>query len=233
MKYDTTHKIECFSSLPSTNDYAKAKRAEGKNLIVVARSQTGGRGTKGRSFSSREGGVYLTKLTFYEQFPASRAFEIMSQTAAAVCKTLQAFGVTPKIKWPNDIYVSDKKICGILIENTFSGGFVSASVVGVGINVWNELEPQLQHIATSLLQETGEKICVEEVTETLIQQLLSSHTMNEYLSFVGYMGSMADILQGESRTQGKLLRVDCDGALWVEMQGEEKRFTSAEISVRI
>ena len=233
MKHEKTYTIERFSSLPSTNDYAKAKRAEGKNLIVIARSQTGGRGTKGRSFSSKEGGVYLTKLTFYEQFPATRAFEIMSQTAAAVCKTLQAFGVSPKIKWPNDIYVSDKKICGILIENTFSGAFVGSSVVGIGINVYNALEAELENIATSLLIETGKKISVDDVTEELIKQLLSTHTMDEYLSFVGYMGTTADILQGESRMQGKLLRVDCDGALWVELQGEEKKFTSAEISVRI
>ena len=70
-------KIERFSTLPSTNDYAKEKRGEGKDLIVIARAQTGGRGTKGRIFSSGEGGLYLSKLTFYEDFPAKKAFQII------------------------------------------------------------------------------------------------------------------------------------------------------------
>ena len=124
----------------STNKYAKAQRGAGENLLVVAERQTGGKGTKGRSFCSKKGGVYLSLLTFYQDFPASNAFQIMQGAAAAVCETLAFFGLSPKIKWPNDVYVGGKKICGILIENALKGRYIGSSVVGIGLNVFNEFQ---------------------------------------------------------------------------------------------
>ena len=66
-----TMRIVRFEEISSTNDYVKEQKKYGENLIVIAKRQTGGRGTKGRSFSSNEGGVYLTKLVFYKNFPAA------------------------------------------------------------------------------------------------------------------------------------------------------------------
>ena len=71
-------KIEWLDEIDSTNDYAKKRRADKENLVVVAKRQTGGRGTKGRSFSSGKGGVYLSMLTFYKEFPAKNAFQIIA-----------------------------------------------------------------------------------------------------------------------------------------------------------
>lgn len=226
-------KIEWLDEIASTNDYAKKRRADKENLVVVAKRQTGGRGTKGRSFSSNEGGVYLSALTFYDALPASRAFEIMMGAATAVCNTLQAFGLFPKIKWPNDILVADKKICGILIENTFSGAFVQNAVVGIGINVYNQLPAELKDIATSIYLQTGKTFSVEEVAEKLIEQLQAPHTAEEYTAFIGYMGERAKLLIGNETREAVLLSVDKEGGLWVQLDGEEKRFTSTEISVRI
>ena len=226
-------KIEWLDEIASTNDYAKKRRAEKENLVVVAKRQTGGRGTKGRSFSSNEGGVYLSALTFYDALPASRAFEIMMGAATAVCNTLQAFGLSPKIKWPNDILVADKKICGILIENTFSGAFVQNAVVGIGINVYNQLPAELKDIATSIYLQTGKTFSVEEVAEKLIEQLQAPHTAEEYTAFIGYMGERAKLLIGNETREAVLLSVDKEGGLWVQLDGEKKRFTSTEISVRI
>ena len=226
-------KIEWLDEIASTNDYAKKRRADKENLVVVAKRQTGGRGTKGRSFSSNEGGVYLSALTFYDALPASRAFEIMMGAATAVCNTLQAFGLSPKIKWPNDILVADKKICGILIENTFSGAFVQNAVVGIGINVYNQLPEELKDIATSIYLQTGKIFSVKEVAEKLIEQLQTPHTAEEYTAFIGYMGERANLLIGNETREAVLLSVDQEGGLWVRLDGEKKRFTSTEISVRI
>lgn len=124
-----------FESLFSTQEYAREKRAEGQDLIVTAEVQTGGKGTKGRSFESKKGGVYVSKLSFYEKFPAREAFQIMAGAASAVCETLRKLGLDPVIKWPNDIFVNGKKICGILIENVFSGAEISSSIVGIGYAV--------------------------------------------------------------------------------------------------
>ena len=233
MKEKIQISIQRFDELGSTNDYAKEQRKNGKDLIVLAKRQTGGRGTKGRSFSSLEGGVYLSKLTFYQDFPAVRAFEIMSSAATAVCKTLVHFGVKPKIKWPNDIFVADKKICGILIENTFSGINVGCSVVGIGINVHNALPQELKNIATSLQEQTGKRFSVDEVADKLIEELCTVHTIEDYVSFIGYMGERARILVGEQEQLATLLSVDAQGGLWVLLDGKKQRFTSTEISVRI
>ena len=73
-----------FEEIDSTNNYAKDRRKDKEDLIITAKRQTGGRGTKGRSFVSEEGGVYLTKLVFYDNFPADKVFLVMARTAVAV-----------------------------------------------------------------------------------------------------------------------------------------------------
>ncbi|MBQ7912330.1 MAG: biotin--[Clostridia bacterium] len=222
-----------FEQLPSTNDYAKEKREEGKPLIVTAARQSKGRGTKGREFVSGLGGVYLSALRFYEEFPAKQGFKIMANAAAAVCNTLRYFGLSPVIKWANDVFVDDKKICGILIENTFSGAFVHSSVVGIGLNVNGGFEGELKEIATSMQERTGKSFSVEQVTEKLIEELLREHDMQEYLSYIGYIGREVLLIFGERECRGRLISVDAEGGLLVELDGEKKRLTSAEVSIRL
>ena len=226
-------KIVRFESIDSTSNYAKDLRENGEDVVVWAEMQTGGRGTKGRSFSSGKGGVYLSALRFYENFPASQAFQIMQNAAAAVCETLVSFGITPQIKWPNDIYVNGKKICGILIENTFSGANVSSSVVGIGINVYNALEEELAEIATTMLQETGKRFSVEKVGETLMEKLFEKDIYKRYVSYVGWLGQEVSLLVGENVVRAKLISVDEQGNLHAETDGEVRRYAAAEISLRI
>lgn len=228
--YKIAYKIERFSSLPSTSDYAKQKRALGENLIVVAESQSGGRGTKGRSFSSARGGVYLSALTFYHEFPAERAFEIMQNTAVAVCETLACYGVKAQIKWPNDIFVNGKKICGILMENTLSGRYILSSIVGVGINVCNELEAELSKIATSIYAETGKRISPRDVEETFVG-FLQKELHEKYEKYLGFIGETAIITHGESKEKVVILGVDETGNLVAETSSGVCSFASAEVSL--
>ena len=225
-------KVENFDELPSTQEYAKEKRSQGENLTVIAKRQSGGEGTKGRSFSSLEGGVYLSKLTFYKNFPAEEAFKIMVGAAVAVCETLCFYGLNPVIKWPNDIFVNDKKICGILIEQVVSGKKISSSIVGVGLNVYNELPEELFNIATTMKTETGNDYSVEEVANRLTEELAKEASMEKYLSYLGYMGREATLIFGDERVHGTLLSVDEEGGLLVEMKGKTRRLTAAEVSVK-
>ncbi len=222
-----------FETLPSTNDFAKEKRAEGKSLFITAKSQSGGRGTKGRSFSSAEGGIYLSLLRFYESFPAKNAFEIMCGGATAVCETLAFYGLTPYIKWPNDIFVNGRKICGILIENTFSGGNISSSVVGVGLNVCNPLPDELNEIATSMLLESGKIFSVDEVTGVLAKNLLAPCDMESYRRYLGFVGEKVFLLMGANTMSATLLGVEADGKLRVKTEEGEKLLSSAEVSLRV
>ena len=217
----------------STNEYAKAQRGAGENLLVIAERQTGGKGTKGRSFCSNKGGVYLSLLTFYQDFPASNAFQIMQGAAAAVCETLAFLGLKPKIKWPNDVYVGGKKICGILIENALKGRYIGSSVVGIGLNVFNELPDELLGIATTLFQETGKKIDVERVIEVLVGFLQEKNVHQKYAQYLGWLGEEATLVIGEKETRAKLLSVDETGGLLAEVDGEKRRFVAAEVSLRV
>lgn len=223
-----------FEELPSTNEYVKEYVQGGgkENRIVVAKKQSAGRGTKGRSFSSTEGGVYLTGLTHYAEYRAKDAFLIMAGAAVAVCRTLTAYGLSPKIKWPNDVFVADKKICGILIENVFSGNKLTRSIVGIGVNVSNTLPDDLQSIATTM-REQGVSADAAEVTDRLIEEWKKGTSMDEYLSYLGYMGRAATILHDNRCIPATLLYVDKEGALWVKTAEGERRFTAAEVSLRL
>ncbi|MBQ9728650.1 MAG: biotin--[Clostridia bacterium] len=225
--------IEEFDCIPSTNEYAAQKRGEGKELIVVAKSQSKGKGTKGRSFSSQEGGVYLTRLSYPVGLEAKNTFCVMAFAAAAVCETLEAYGLSPVIKWANDVHVNGKKICGILVENTLRGVYVASSIVGIGLNVNNELEEELQSIATTMKAESGRAFDVKEVKNRLIENLRKERTMESYLSRIGYMGRAAELLVGDRREAVTLLSVDGQGGLWVKTAEGERRVTAAEVSLRL
>ncbi len=233
MKEENFIKKEYFETISSTNEYAKTRRAVGENLWIRAKNQTGGKGTKGRSFSSQEGGLYITALLFYENFPSKNAFSIMQRTAAAVCETLVKFGVSPKIKWPNDIYVNGKKICGILIENTFSGALVSSSIIGVGLNVQNDLEEELSLLATTLKKETGKAFFVEEVEEKLFSYFFQEGIENKYASYLGWLGERATLLAGEKAQEVKLLSVDERGNLLMETKEGTLLVSAGEVSLKI
>ncbi len=226
-------KTLAFKTLPSTNEYAKTLRGRGDSLFITAKRQTAGRGTKGRSFSSESGGIYLTYLHCLQGVSSSRSFSLMAGAAVAVCKTLEACGLRPVIKWANDVHVNGKKICGILTENTFSGECISSSIIGIGINVNNLLPAELGEIATTLRVETGKKWSVKKLTKRLTAHLLEENGVEEYLARIGYMGRSAQLLVGEERIPVTLLSVDAEGGLTVETDGERKRFVAAEVSLRV
>ncbi len=222
-------------SVPSTNTYAKTLANEGKDAFIIARKQPQGRGTKGRSFCSNEGGVYATLLHFPQNAKASELPRYMQHTAVAVCKTLERFSLSPKIKWPNDIWVNGKKICGILIENTLSSNAVERVIIGIGINVKNELPQELQALATTVCEQTKTDIFPEQVWVELLLQLQNPDLHSEYESYLALVGEQVQIcfIDGEERTQtALLLGVDGQGRLLAGINGQTHAFSSAEISVR-
>ena len=222
-------KIELLDEVGSTNDYIKRYLNGGENVIVCAKRQTGGRGTKGRSFLSEAGGVYLSALTFYENLLASDAFWIMTHAAVSVCKTAKQFGAVPQIKWPNDILLNGKKLCGILIENCLRGRFVRASIVGIGLNVCNDLSP-LNGIAASL-SEVAPAITVEEARDALIENYQRKSTFEEYLSFVRFLGKEVRVIDSVEYV-AVARRILSDGRLEVEASGAMRTLSAAEISIK-
>lgn len=124
----------------STNSYATAHQHDlGDMTMITAHAQYSGRGQRGNSWESAPG-KNLTVTVLFRPAPSSlpmaeRQFRISEATALAVADTLEAFGITASLKWPNDIYVADRKICGILIEHTLLGNHIDNSRIGIGLNV--------------------------------------------------------------------------------------------------
>lgn len=226
-------KIELLEETDSTNNYIKRYLSNGEDIVVCARTQTGGKGTKGRSFSSKEGGVYFSALRFFSHLSVRDAFRLMQHAAVAVCRTVEEYGAKPRIKWTNDVYVDGRKICGILIENVFSGEYLRSSIVGIGLNVSNALDG-LSNIAITLNEATGRALSVEEVRKRLIRNfcetgLAESEKMYESRLILGRVR----VTEGDKTYFATARRVLPDGRLEVECDGTVRALSSAEVSIGI
>lgn len=152
-----------FDSLDSTNNTAKMLQGHIDNLAVIAAEcQSGGRGQGDHLWSSEPGAnlTFSVVLEFDDGNMRLRAKDAVLLTHIAtwaIRKFLGQRGVESRIKWPNDIYVGDKKLCGILIENTLCGHDVRYSVIGVGLNLNQTVFPSDLPNPVSLCQLTGDR----------------------------------------------------------------------------
>ncbi len=124
-------------STDSTNSYIARNAASlSAPLMVVAKFQTAGRGQRGNTWESEPGmNLTFSLLIRLPDFPARKQFAISEAVALSVAETLGRFGIEAKVKWPNDVYVGDGKISGILIEHSLLGSSLTHTIVGVGLNV--------------------------------------------------------------------------------------------------
>ena len=131
--------IYTFDSLDSTNTYLNANAtAYGHGDVVAARCQTAGRGQRGNSWEAEPGKNLTFSMMLHPQHISATGQFVMSMLISlAIVDTLSALAPDAdiSIKWPNDIYAGDKKICGILIENVITGAAITRCIAGVGINV--------------------------------------------------------------------------------------------------
>lgn len=216
----------------STNDYVKRMNFK-DDAIVFAKRQTAGRGTKGRSFISEEGGVYLSLFRVLKNFNPANTFKIMVNACVAVCKTAENFCVKPQIRWANDVLADGKKISGTLIENSFSGN-VLRSVVGIGLNVNNPIPEELKDIATSLSLNSPEKINLNEVKRELVKNLLMEYSLSDYKSYINFFGKQIVLITFEGERSVTALDVCDDGRLKVmEKDGKINLVSSAEVGLKV
>lgn len=216
----------------STNEYCK-RIDDGQDLIAVAKRQTSGKGTKGRSFSSVDGGLYVSVMRHYSDLSAKDAFKIMVNACVAVCKTLEYFGLKPQIRWANDVLVGGKKICGTLIENTFSGGNISRSIVGMGINVCNQLPNELKDIAVSMQDAANTNFAVAEVKTVLLKNLEKGFAISDYKKYIDWFNRKITIKTAQEEITAVALDVAEDGRLIAEIDGQVLKISSAEVSLRL
>ena len=225
-------------STDSTNTRLKelARQGAPHGTVAAALEQTGGRGRLGRSFVSPPGGLYLSIL-WRPEFSPEKAARLSCAGALAACAAIEeVWGLSPDIKWPNDLLLNDKKISGILTEAAWqeSGGWV---IVGTGINVNTPAFPEgLKDIASSLYLETGRRIEPEKLMAAFISRLDSVYRawgeegapfLEEYRRRCITPGRDILIDHEGSRARVHALSVEDDYSLrirWPEGREEKKSF---------
>lgn len=219
-------KTTIFDTLPSTNDYCET-REFGEDTAIIAREQTGGKGTKGRSFSSPRGGVYLSLVRYYP-CKAENSFSLMIASCMAVVKTLELYGVRAGVKWPNDVFLNGKKICGILIKNSFEGENVKKSITGIGVNVNNDIPKDLADIAINLKSVVGE-VDIDEFYKRLIENLYADYSVDEYRSRNIVLGKEITVIKNGESKKAVAEDIAADGSL--VLKGGERLFYG-EVTIR-
>jgi BirA family biotin operon repressor/biotin-[acetyl-CoA-carboxylase] ligase len=212
-------KIHHFEEVTSTNEVARQYLEEG--TVIVADIQTRGKGRYAREWHSPQGGLWCSVVIQHEPAPV-----LNLAAALAISKTFEYFGVETQLKWPNDVHIQDKKICGILSET--EGNFM---IVGVGANLNNENFPE-DISGTSYFIETGKKIDRMEFLEKFVEIFDSIRTedfLDEYRKYSSTIGSEVLIKNGRE-LKGTAVNVDGKGRLLLRLKnGKEVRVYSGEV----
>ena len=241
--------IHYFDTIDSTNTQPKRMAADGAphGTVLIADTQTGGRGRMGRSFHSPAGsGIYLSMI-LRPNCVAQDLLHLTCATAVAAADGIQdATGLRPGIKWTNDLVYERKKLGGILTELALNGGGnVDYAVVGIGINC-NQTEADfdmsIRHMATSARiirgREANRNRLIAEMVSALsmMDRSLFSHRfdlMQRYKSDCMTLGRQVSILRGDEVRHAVALDIDPEGGLVVQYDnGERGTVTSGEVSVR-
>ncbi len=232
----------------STNTIIKKRASQGEceGLFVVAGQQTGGRGRLGRSFfSPGDTGLYMSLLLKPDLKPED-AVLITTAAAVSVCEALEATGVeNPQIKWVNDIFVKNKKVCGILTEASFNPekGALDYVVLGVGINVYQPkggFPEDIKDIAGAVFSREQEnlrnRIAAEFLNSFMVYygNISEKTHCSEYAKRNFVIGNNINVIKNGEKTPAKALRIDDNCALLVEYaNGERAILNSGEISIRL
>ena len=167
-------RVVTLESVGSTNTLAKQMAGEGIPTLIVANGQTGGRGRLGRSFACPDGaGVYMS-LLLYPDIPAGEVSRLTCLAAVAAARAVHTVsGITPFIKWVNDLYIGNKKLAGILTEGSINqDGSLAYAVIGIGINVHHADRGEYSDIATDIDTEGGKPTSRAELIAKLVAELL-------------------------------------------------------------
>ncbi len=161
-----------FETLDSTQTYLKEHANElGDKTVVTTETQTAGRGRFDRTWVSQPGGLYFSVLLKPTKFDFLA--NITQLMALCVCQAAEQYAVQPNLKWPNDVQVAGKKLCGILSETITQNGRITALAVGVGINI---AQQDLSHVGQPAvsLRELGVNVAKEDFLQRVLDLFFQS-----------------------------------------------------------
>ena len=242
--------ISVFSSVTSTNTILKKMAEQGakEGTVIIAEEQTAGRGRTGKQFYSPKGtGIYISIL-LRPDIPAEESLFLTTSAAVATARAIE--DVSDKralIKWVNDIYLEDKKACGILTEGAFNveTGKLDYAIVGIGINVCipdGGFPDNIKDIATAIFDKQTDSINKRSV---LIANLLdyfmeyykdfkSKSYVKEYIERSMIIGKTITVIEGSKTSVAKAIDIDKNCRLKVQFEnGTTKWLSSGEVSTKI
>jgi len=240
--------IHYFDSIDSTNKKAKEIALdEEEGTVLISEEQTDGKGRMGRDWVSPKGkGIWMT-IILKPNIEPMKVPKLTLLGAAAVNKALDKMGIKTQIKWPNDILIAGKKICGILTEMSGELSMINYIIMGIGINVnldEGDIPEELKDKASSLKISTGEEINRKELTANILNELEKLYisfkeedNKDEVLKICRensiLLGEEVKIIRGNDIRLGKAIDIKEDGELLVKFEGDNiESIISGEVSLR-
>lgn len=236
-------KVFAFESIDSTNTYARNLAAErvGEPTLIVAEEQTHGRGRFRREWHSERGKNLTFSLLVYPKIPADRMSVLPLCVAQCVADVVEvAAGIPVETKWPNDLLIKGKKVCGILLEPVGSGPENNTLITGIGLNV-NQKNFPADPEATSLslaagksfdrLQLLGEIVRSLQWLSELIENSLREKMLIDWKVRCGMWGKEVRVQSVNDTLTGIAKGVSDDGALLLDIGGKEHRIFAGDVKV--
>lgn len=240
--------VTYFDLTDSTNVQARILAEDGAphGTLVAADRQTGGKGRRGRSWESPGGeGIFMSLLLRPEMNPVNASMLTLIMALAAEKGIRKVAGLESQIKWPNDLVLNKKKICGILTEMSTDQMEIKYVIIGTGINVCQEQFPdEIRTTATSLYLESGERFerseiigavmeAFEEYYEIFMKTEDMSGLIEEYNQKLVNLNNEVCILAPTGDFRGVSKGINATGGLMVRLEdGSETEVISGEVSVR-
>lgn len=242
------HPVTFYEVLDSTNLRAKldAEKGAPQGALVVADMQTAGRGRRGRSWSSPAGANAYFTLILKPDFEPDKASMLTLVMAMAVAEGIrETCGLEACIKWPNDIVINGKKVCGMLTELSVQQEYIQHVVIGAGVNVGaQKFSPEIADTAACLEEECGRKVpraelivhimrAFEKYYEKFMETLDFSVLKEAYDSLLVNRGGEVRVLDPKGEYAGISRGINSAGELLVELpDGSERAVYAGEVSVR-
>ena len=204
-------------------------------MVVVADYQTAGKGCGTNSWESERGkNLTFSMLIHPTDIPASQQFRITEVVSVALCEVLEQYIGDVSIKWPNDIYMGDKKICGVLIENRLQGNVIVDSIIGIGLNVnqtvFRSDAPNPVSLRQLLGREIDREALLHDFLETLEAVSSSETTYSAYRNKLFRIGKQAVFSDETGRFEGTIQDVETDGRLLIkDLSGQARRYAFKEV----
>ncbi|MBI4429668.1 MAG: biotin--[acetyl-CoA-carboxylase] ligase [Ignavibacteriales bacterium] len=238
-------KLFVFDSIDSTNICAKTLAEAGieDGAVVFAEHQTAGRGRNGRTWLSEPASNLLFSVVFRAPLPKEQTVFLTFYSAVAVTQAVESMiGKSVECKWPNDLLLSGKKFCGILLESSFQQAFPAYSVIGIGVNVNQKtFDDEVGKRVTSLSVELGEDLDRRELFQAIIAHLdrLSGDVragnfkgiMKTWNSRCAMFGKPVTVTSPHATFSGKAIGLSADGGLMIETQEGTSTVYAGDVSV--